>query len=370
MLIETMPEVLQWRNGDVVLMRVHDAYVALLSDALGELAGDAIRTNPAEGEAFLACLRESSDAALLRVLTAPEVSARLLWPSEFDRDEARGFVRDAFEAERLRDSGGADPPGKSLWTAIGDLCFSPDGSRREMPRVDGLAPLDLGSPHAKRVDLSGADRSELPDRPDLSQGRERELILRLEQVRDGLQATGARVAGFAAHFNKVLVLQPDPEAPRQFSSGSNGQFIGRSFLANPLATGVDAELIADAIVHEGIHALLYMQERQRKWVSDPGLYEAVARVTSPWSGRPLPVRPYLQACFVWYGLLHFWCQALEAGAFEQDRVQEQIMAALRGFVGEPLRDRVEPWAGDISVDILEAIAEMQSNVSAAFVSLR
>jgi hypothetical protein len=131
---------------------------------------------------------------------------------------------------------------------------------------------------------------------------------------------------------------------------------------------VDAVDIADAIVHEAIHALLYMQEQKKSWVYDPDLCKPIPRVVSPWTGRHLALRPFLQACFVWYGLLHFWCLALSAGAFDSARIRERIVRSGIGFWDKPLLDYIDSYKAALCPDLLKAIQEMQSIVNDAFAS--
>ena len=87
--------------------------------------------------------------------------------------------------------------------------------------------------------------------------------------------------------------------------------------------------IAEALVHEAIHSLLYMQERCHPWVPAE-LYAPVPRVVSPWRGRNLALRPFLQACFVWYGILQFWGKATTTGTLRPHRWASRCQREPRG----------------------------------------
>jgi len=183
----------------------------------------------------------------------------------------------------------------------------------------------------------------------------------LSQVRDKLRTVKPELLAFVVRFTKVLIVQEDHAEP--FSSGSNGDYVGRTVISNP-DEAAEADL-ADAIVHEAIHSLLYMQEEQQPWIFHPNLFEPTPRVVSPWSGRKLPLRPYLQACFVWYGLLNLWASACQKKVFETERSHFLFKRAAVGFLGESLSARVADYRSEISSDVLGSIDEMQRLVVSA-----
>jgi hypothetical protein len=119
--------------------------------------------------------------------------------------------------------------------------------------------------------------------------------------------------------------------------------------------------VAESLVHEAIHALLYMQERRKAWVTT-NLYQGPQVLISPWTGSRLPLRPFMQACLVWYGLLNLWCAGLLEDQFDPLHVRARIAVALGGFLQGPLVDRLAPWRAGISDDVVEAIAVLQDQV--------
>lgn len=365
MMIQTMPDVLRWSDGTEVLATVHDSYVALLSDRLGGTLAALRRSDERLVDELRELISMMPDDAFLRFLTAPETSCRLLWPGHHPFETVGAFFRDAVTAELVR-AGRPLPTDRVIWTPLGDARIEPGGEIVPQPVLDGLMPLDFGSPYALRLDLEGrVDAVETARRP--YEGDELRLVLdRLAEARDGIAAVDRGVLDFVAIFNKVLIPQRDTDAPEMFSSGSQGQYVGRSVLGNPHLAKVDAADIADAIIHEGIHALLYMQEQRRPWVLDPSLYEHVHRTHSPWTGNPLPLRPYMQASFVWYGLLNFWCMALGSDAFPAARVRARISQAALGFLGAPLVSRIEEFRDRISPELIEAMETMQEVVGESF----
>jgi hypothetical protein len=368
MLIETMPRVLTWNDDRAVLERVHDAYIALLCDRLGITLGLISQADAALGAELAADVRRLPDEALLRLVAAPETSYRLLWPRRHRTGDVAAFLRGAVTAELARLERVLPVP-TATWTARGDMRFSPDGGVFAAPRVDGLLTVDFDSPYALHVDLDGMlEVSPVPREP-LSHDEKDVTLTRLRVAKDGIEQTNPIILDVVNIFTKALVVQRDSVAPRLFSSGSSAQYVGRSVLANAHIETVSEIEVAEGLVHEAIHSLLYMQEQQRDWVTSDELYGPQQRTVSLWTGNPLPLRSYLQACFVWYGLLCFWTQALPSGAFDAARVKERIMQAARGFLGVPVLAQVAPYRSQIAPDVVGAIELIQDHVQASLSDL-
>jgi hypothetical protein len=368
MTILAMPDVLRWMAPEQTTNQAHDTYLDLLAEKMGEILGGICREATPLGEELRAAADHASNEGFMRILSAPETCACLL-AANGEGYQAKGqFLRRSFLAETLREGQRVDTD-QEVWTALGDMKLSPDGTQYCWPQIEELTPLDFGSPYATKVDLSGADRELVPSRPPFTEHEMEELVARLRNAHTSIQKTSPRVAAFVSTFNKVLVLQKDTESLFKFASGSNGHYIGRSFLANPHLPGVDEALIADAIVHEGIHGLLYMQEQTEPWFPDPAAKRSLPRVTSAWTGSSLSLASFLQACFVWYGLLHFWSLALTSKAFDNNSALKRFRLSVCGFLGKPLRGRVSQFSSMINPGVLDTIDEMQDVVSTAFSSI-
>lgn len=365
MLIETMPEVLIWSQPGEVLSRIHKSYVDLLGDRFGETVGRIRQSDFERGTHLAAEVRELPDGSLMRLIIAPEVAYRLLWPAQHSLAGISRFFLDAVTAEQLR-LGGGRPPGRDLWTAIGDIKFSASGEAFPGPSLRDMMPLDFESPYAMNLDLDGMFDVTVARREPYNSSEQRHVLGRLERARDAIRATDVGILEFTVVFTKVLIFQRDPAAPDSFSSGSSGQYVGRSVLANSHLSAIDEVEIAEGIVHEAIHSLLYMQEQMRAWVSDSELYGPTPRTVSPWTQNALPLRPYLQAVFVWYGLLHFWCLALQKRTFDARRVQTRISQAAIGFLGRPLLHQIAQYSASIDPVLLQTVERMQARVSRLF----
>ncbi|SDS40955.1 aKG-HExxH-type peptide beta-hydroxylase [Actinoplanes derwentensis] len=365
--IAAMPAVLQWGSGSIEAARVHREYAVLLGDRLGTMLA-AARSHP-RAQALGEGLSALSSRAWLRVLTAPQVSYRLLWPARHEPDGTVDFLADAVEVELSRERAAPAPGtvsgGKTAWSVLGDGWRDATGQFVAGPALPGLPPLDIGSPHALAIDLEGVTDEVVQARTSHQPAEIDRLLAQLTDVRDALATSAPDILEFVVAFTKVLILQPDPEAPTSFSTGSSAQYIGRSVFGNPVLETVDSVLLAEGLVHEAIHSYMYMNERLEPWVINAELYGPQYRTRSPWTGHPLPLRAYLQACFVWYGLLNLWARSTSHTAFDAQRVRHRMAQAARGFLAGDVLAQVAPYRCGIVPELLSTIEQMQAEVVAA-----
>jgi len=364
--IKAMPEVLSWRTS-ADAGRVHQEYVLLLGDRLGSVLALA-HDHPAV-EPLTRGLEALSAGAWMRILTAPQVSYRLLWPSRHDPGPIVEFLGAGVEVELARErsvteAGEAARP-DAVWSVLGDGWLDGDGRFVSGPALGGLPSMDAGSPHALAIDLEGVTDEVFEARARYDSREVGRVLAHLADVREEMTPIAPDVLEFVVAFTKVLVLQPDPEAPTSFSTGSSAQYVGRSVFGNPHLDSVDAALLAEGLVHEAIHSYMYMSERLEPWVTDAGLYGPEHRTLSPWTGNPLPLRAYLQACFVWYGLLNFWARAIDTNAFGRDRSRDRLTQAARGFLVGDVLAPVEPFRAGISPELLDVIEQIEGEVVGA-----
>ena len=293
-------------------------------------------------------------------LTAPRTARLLLWPRMSRPIRTRQFLRTAFSAERAVMAVG-DNGGFSGWTADCRAQVHLNGQVAWQPVLSGtVIPLDLRSPHARSLDLLGDSRVVCPPRAAPADNVAQAACTRIEEAWRGIRATRGTVADCVAAWTRVVVVQFDGND--QFWSGSNGQYIGRVMLVNPHRQQTTVEELADALVHEAIHGFLSMQERVEPWVHDASLYTDAAAVVSPWSGNPLPVRPFLQACFVWYGLTMFWGEHLDGTVFDAATARRMLVRALRGFCGQSFADLLWPWRDQVRPELIQLLTDMQRSV--------
>ena len=91
---------LTWGDDGGVCAAVHESYVELLGERMGQLLGLLDAIAPDAASPLLRELGELPDESFFRFLTAPETSWRLLWPRQHRPEEAARFLLGAVAAER------------------------------------------------------------------------------------------------------------------------------------------------------------------------------------------------------------------------------------------------------------------------------
>jgi hypothetical protein len=364
MTIEKIPDVLTWTTGESVMRHIYESYVEELSRALGQLM-NRLQHQGYDTTQLQNQLDLSSDTAFLRVLTAPETSYRIIYKDSCTLSEAADFIQRSLQSEMARE-GSTTEFKDDIWTPYGDMCFRSDGSVFRFPQISGPMPLDFGSPLVAKVDLGGPGNSMAEVRAPFDTSEVELIIERLNLACQGIHAACPQLLDFVLTFNKVVISVKDPAEPNRFSSGSTTQYVGRTFFTNPHVDSVDIVDLAEALVHEGIHAVLFMDELRHPWGDIAELRDGVRRVGSPWTGNSLSLSSFLQACFVWYGLAHFWALALRERAFDPQRIKQRFIQAVCGFLGGPLVQNLETFLPGIYPEVVETIQKMQARVVNAF----
>lgn len=338
MYLTDLPDILTWRESSPLLGKLQAQYNDLLDIKLSALIARLDLPAEVELEAYFGdltrCMTEGERYALL---CEPEASFRLLWPSHHSDLAATAFLADLFKSR---------------------------GANILLERIEHESlPLDATSPLARSVDISGTlprriGEGAVYDRDALSS------VLMKAREANGIIRKGVPQAwSMVRDFTKLLHYLPDEDAPQQFSSGSSGQFVGRTVIANVHLEKVSAIELSEALVHEAIHSVLYMAENQRPWVLDADLYAGPARIDSPWTGNPLPLRPYLQACFVWYGLICYWSELLSRNILNDIRAKRRLDIAIGGFQRVDLLASIESFLDRLSDEVKTAIADMQQRIT-------
>ena len=302
----------------------------------------------------------ADDRARRRVTLAPATSRRLVWARQRPHDAARWIAMAlAYEAAAAASSGVLR---QGLWSALGDghagagslpgvpaatplpsgVGASPvdrvaPSARRPAPLyvapvVGRGIPVDAWSPLARTVQMTrpGAVADAWPEFDGASL---RQVRARLDEALTGLRATSGVAAALVETFTLVVVVRGPG---RGFGHGSTVVDLGRTVIMDPLAPCATPARLTEAFLHEAMHHLCNVTVPDADWVQGEG---ATVVVASPWTGNPLPLTTYLQACLVWGGLRNFWRQAEALGSFARGSA-ERLAAAERGFGAGPLIDRI------------------------------
>lgn len=350
---------LSWSDDGTGAAAVHNAYLDRLATRLGAVVQLVGASDPKLARELSAATMGASPVALQRVLTAPETAHRLLALNLHAPVDVAMFLLVSFGMERERKAGTYGALEES-WSAVGDFGVAADGRSLGVAQVANFVAVDMESPHSATLDEFGRKRDDVV-RSNFTAGEIDRLIERFQWVRDELHATNHVAFGFVRLLTKVVI--PMKFAGHSPASGSNGEYIGRTFLVNPHARHATVAYLANALVHEAIHAALYMADLDHPWFEDKRWYDDTPRTISPWSGRQLSLWTFLQACFVWFGLANFWMHARRVGTFEPELVDAHLDVAASGFIGPSISEQLESYRFVVAPALMTAIEELQDRIA-------
>jgi hypothetical protein len=334
-MLDGVLSILEWQGGQQeALDQAEGTYMSLVAGTLGGYLRQLGETEPEWAAHLLALLATADVVTLRRVVLGPDTSSRILWghPGRCDNRDLSTYLADVLQAVP------AQPNEVGLVVdsdSSSALCFDYSTLRDGGMRLERYSDL-----WARELALS-----------------------RLEAAMRGIHAMDPGVAAFVQRFTLVANVLVDSETPK-FTSGSTSQYIGRSLFCNAHLPGVDAELMAESLVHEAIHSLLYMHEVCERWILDEAVISREAIVQSPWSGAMLLLRPFLQACFVWFGLTRFWSRAQHSSSFRPERIEARLATARGGFLKGPLDERIGGYVPNVDPTVIELVRAMQEIVVA------
>jgi hypothetical protein len=324
--ITPLVDLVSWDEGSspALFSRLEEEYAAAVAERLGVVLAHLI-VSASEGASELQAQLGRLDSDRFEAfLLAPETSRRVVLEHLHPLPET---------AEALTRLGAGETVGAGP-------------ALREVARFEDGAPVlvDAGA----EVADSGQVAAEV------------DRVMRLRALLEAGAPATARTT--AASMRELVLRFEGPGAG--FRSNSPQGYVGRAVLNN--SPDADDVALLEALVHEPIHGLVGMSEaiglvregHAARWVYDDQLYDGESRTVSPWSGVGLDLPTYLQACFVWYGLLQFWTSLYPSEALDGDRVRNRIMRSLSGFVDDGALEQLQPHRGSINPLIFDAVAEM------------
>jgi hypothetical protein len=355
-----VPRTLMWATEGKEILDAELRHAQRVSAALSTMLARLRTESPPIADALTRRLSQASESTVNRVLLSPNVGRRLLW--EHGRAEQNAqFLDSCLRMEALAQGA---PPGDtpimpSTWSALGDSVLRAGGEVVRQAPVGGTLAVDLESPDV--IALGSTPPTEAQTWTPLAGEEQRTALEALTAALGLVQSAGASLRALTGSCAKVVVMRK--RQTDDFCSFSACDYIGRITLVNPQL--VNELIIAEALVHESIHSYLYMDEPRSLWGLDPGVRAEPGVVTSPWSGRTLPVCAFLHACFVWYGLFFFWGRVMASPQVRTKDVRFRVAQAGSGFMKGPLLDRLGPErTGLLRDDIRAALVAAQRNVLA------
>jgi len=351
----TLLACLQWRDEARLGKEVRQQ---LLTRAAVTVRATDLYTTPQARDELLARLRALPPASLQSLLGAPELLRRLVRAHQ-GMPGFEAWFRECLAVEEAR-ADAATPP---AWSALGDLGPAPDGARVQAPLLDGV-PVDFRSVRLDNT-MDGGDYRAIRFGPS-----ERYAACELGPTFEKLAraATLIRQARpsiweFVRQSVRVIQLRRDDHNPDFYTSASCNAEIGRMVLLNPHLDDFDVPSLANALVHESIHATLYGLEQTAPLLPtvDPHDSDHLI-VVSPWTGSRLHLHTYLHACLVWTGLAFLWRSLDRALAPEERRHLDRALSGFQGgaalaplhahraLLGEGVFETIEVLSGLLRAD--------------------
>lgn len=369
MILPELTTILAWHDRRGVIQAIRGRHRQHVETAVAFWLSIASRRGRGPAGSLPRQLDDLPASSRLRVLEAPETYRRLAYPLTNLSAETVAFMVNALRAERCL-LGTNSQLTSPAWSALGDAYF-PAGAAKSPrtrtgwnpavswrapvipngPALDGVSPFSAFSLEAGTPSLRAHTAPELS----LVTRRVRAAARHIGMVRPGILDTVVEVT-------RVVAFRKTQAGSAAFASTSWPAFVGKTALVNAHHPDVTVARLANALLHEAIHTLLFMVETGEPLILDTTRV-GHATVVSPWSGRALPVINYLHACLVWYGLWCFWRMAASADAFAPAAIAPYFERASSGFRSPSLLSPLAPWRTVIAPAALDSIRQAQETVA-------
>lgn len=365
---EDLPFLLSWSGEKRLQEDLEPVLIDTITVRLGRFLQRLGQSDLQRSETLKRRIRELPDSSLMRILTAPQTFYVVTHLFKDQEDQSAQILSDALDAEafRLGDSPALTHP---VWSILGDYYY-PVNNRDDWaeaqeewrwqpdrtycaPRLSIGLPVDAYSPNA---------RGELPDVPgtdvDFQPDEVGDAVEKLSATVEAMRVAGPETLKTVSRFSRALVIRKDLGPERKFFPSSTRMCIGRPVFRNPHLPDVRPSDLAEALIHESIHAIIDTIELRKSLLLAKDFQ--TPQMQSPWTGRILDTNTYIQACFIWYGLWSFWLKAITTNAFPHRDVLFQLRQSSKGFAAQdvvaPLADR------GVRDEVLGALRHVQSDI--------
>ena len=371
--------------------RILAAYKVLLFNKINEFQNPLLTADPDQYEKFITRTRALSVDELLDFAAIPEISHRLLhavpgnlhqtadmlteglcWGPTLSvpiRQQMARMFTEALDAETSKRTHRYDTSMyPHLWTADGSFyCKYQKSSQSyaefEAYRLLDAVPVDFFSPYALRI--SNTDVNEPVENTIAAYDFEEieGLCYWFDEAVAPL-ADYLPIAHQVSSFLRAIVLNKISNAGQvtKFISGSDARYIGRTVMSN--VQGVSPELLVEALVHESIHASLYMADSCSPWLPTREQTRLAGyRAVSPWTGNRISISSIQEAIFVWYGVYKLWLVALERGLYNEQRVMDRLAFVGRGFQALDLAQIATACEFRTSIELRDVVEVMKQDVA-------
>lgn len=352
--LKELVEVLTWRKASHTPARLRVSYEKMLSDLLCSIA-----TEDEEALAVLdalALLPEPQQRAFLR---APLVASRLLGRRDGD-PLTPGPIAKCLMAELVVAGIDCDLS-EPTWTVLGNLRVDP-GIAPETSTAAVIPATNIAVDMCGPIDFSVGDLRPLVYP---TQAQRSSIEQKLNEAAQGIAATSRPAFGFWQESVDAIALRTLVKPAASITSVALRYNARVTLFVNAHVPEVDSAELADLLLHEAIHTMLFMwEETFEHFVVDRAASDDV-KVASPWTGRPLKLSAFVHACLVWYGMYWFWKNASEQNSWPAHRSRELMKAAHLGFEKGSLLTLLSDHMSHLSAGIVTTLADIETRMTGA-----
>jgi hypothetical protein len=310
-----------------------------------------------------------------RIVTSPDFYQRTIEACKGDLPNLIKFLNDSVLVEDFRYGHSDHSSTLGKWSANGDFYF-PGPSQDDKwkinelyisPYLENRIPLDFISFHARREMPVEAFRPvQYGEANPFTEDEIIQTCLKVQNAFNKIKKSAPIAAEFILKYAKTIVLRKDMKNIDIFQSSSCNGYIGQIVLLNPHLHHVNEELIAESLVHESIHSLMWRAEILNHIIKDPML--SMETVVSPWSGFELHYYTILQAAFVWYGIANFWKLNLNAGHFDNEKVKFYLSRAKKGFIDRSFLNQVDKHKYNLNDGMYQAFIQLADRAESLLIN--
>jgi hypothetical protein len=354
--LREVADILTWKQASNTPAFWRTRYEDLLERYLQSLAGENREDALCILEA-VALLPRPRQRAFLR---APLVASRLLAHRKGETFEAGPIVKSLMAELTL--AGNDCDLFEPVWTVLGDRRIEPAGAEMCIAVTERIANTDIVIDKAGPVDFSARQGSRLASPSVLERISAERTIA---EAAGGIRATSETAFDLWRECVDAVAVRTSAEPGAAFSSVSLAYNAGVSLLINTHVADASPAVVADALLHEAIHSLLFIYEEiAGPFVTDVKATEEV-RIVSPWTGKTLALPAFLHACLVWYGLYWFWSMAMARQTWPTQQSRHFLELARGGFDRHPLSMIPPHCRMHLSAAIVSTLGEIKAKIDAA-----
>jgi hypothetical protein len=347
-------EIMTWRKVSDMPARLRASYEKMLRDLLASIA-----TADEDARAILdalALLPEPQQRAFLR---APLVASRLLGRRDGEPLTPGPIVK-SLMAELALAGIDCELP-EPAWAVLGNRRAGP-GLAPQAATAALIPGTNIAIDTCGPIDFSVGDLRPLVHP---TQAQRASIEQKLKEAARGIAATSRPAFGCWQQSVDAVALRTLVKPAASITSVALRYNARVTLLVNAHVPEVDAAELAGLLLHEAIHAMLFMwEETFGHFVVDRAAADDV-RLASPWTGRPLKLSAFIHACMVWYGMYWFWKVASQRNHWPADRTREFMKAARRGFESGPLLAVLSGHMSFLSAGIVAALADIDTRMAGA-----